>query len=81
MILNNQIIDMIKWIKDNTKHIGKIEESPEYKGFLKRMKVQSGKEKQTDKQYQQYLSKLDHLNQKQNMKGNENYYKEIEMKQ
>lgn len=33
-----EIIDMIKWIKENTKQIVNIEGSPEYKGFLKRMK-------------------------------------------
>ncbi len=33
-----EILDMIKRIKDNTKHIENIEGSPEYKVFLKRMK-------------------------------------------
>ena len=33
-----EIIDMIKRIKENTKQIVNIEGSPEYKGFLKRMK-------------------------------------------
>ena len=33
-----EIIDMMKWIKDNTKTIVNIDDSPEYKDFLKRMK-------------------------------------------
>ena len=33
-----EIIDMLRWIKENTKAKDNIEDSPEYKDFLKRMK-------------------------------------------